>query len=517
MYQIINHKDVKHQLSQDHLETRRLHLFKCFFNFRAFLIILLMPVMMVQTGCKKFVQIETPPDKITQQNVYSTDPTAIGVLTGIYSIMSAVGIGAEMARYNGLLADEWALWPGAGPELRAYYTNFLFSTSTAMNTGNEIWNSYYNFIFSCNSAIEGVMANRSSLTPFVQQQLLGEAYFLRAWFYFYLTNLYGDLPLAVGTDPEINRLLQRSPVQSVYQLMIDDLLHAQNLLSADYVNRQLMPYPIGAMERIRPSKWAATALLARVYLYAGQYAKAEEEANKVLANTAFFGLSPLPAIFLKNSREAIWQLQPVTAEWNTMEARSFHLLAPPAGLGSEKMVYLSQFLLNAFEPQDQRRNMWVDSLVDGSGTFYFPIKYKIGAQNSAVNNPQTITEYSMTLRLAEQYLIRAEARARQNKLPSAIADLDSLRKRAGLPLMAATNPDIAQAPLLEIILHERQVELFTEWGHRWFDLKRFDKADEVMSTVTSAKGGNWEQTDQLLPIPYNDLLFNPKLTQNAGY
>jgi hypothetical protein len=178
-------------------------------------------------------------------------------------------------------------------------------------------------------------------------------------------------------------------------------------------------------------------------------------------------------------------------------------------------VYLSATLLNSFELNDQRRSKWTDSVIvsiSGVATaFYYPNKYKIGQVNTAV------AEYSMILRLAEQYLIRAEARAKQNNLSGAIDDLDKIRTRAGLITIASSNPGISQSALLDIILHERQVELFTEWGHRWFDLKRTGKVDAVMSVVTPQKGGTWETTDQLYPIPSTELQKNPNLTQNSGY
>lgn len=513
MYQKDNHRDIGFQLFLTSLKIAHRYWNIHYNKLRTFFIILLIALIQIQTSCKKFVEIETPPDKITQENVFSTDRSAITVLTGIYG--SSARLGADMAEYAGLLADELTLWSGAEIEYTAYYTNSLEANSTR-NTGKEIWDRYYNLIFRSNAAIEGVISN-DNLTPFVQKQLLGEAYFLRAWFYFYLVNLYGDLPLAVDTDPDINRLLPRSSVQAVYQQIVADLLKAQELLSTEYINGQLIPYPAGASERVRPSKWAATALLARVYLYTARYAEAEAEASKVMANVASFNLLPLGEAFLKNSQEAIWQLQPVDIGWNTVDARRFHLSSSPAGLSSSKRVHLSPFMLSAFELEDGRRSQWVDSWVDGVDAYYFPVKYKKGARNSSVISTQNITEYSMILRLAEQYLIRAEARARQNNMTGAIADLDMIRNRAGLPLIADTNPGIAQSDLLNKILHERQVELFTEWGHRWFDLKRLGKADDVMGIVTPAKGGNWESTDKLLPIPYTELLYNPRLTQNEGY
>jgi hypothetical protein len=119
----------------------------------------------------------------------------------------------------------------------------------------------------------------------------------------------------------------------------------------------------------------------------------------------------------------------------------------------------------------------------------------------------------MILRLSEQYLIRAEARTRLNKISEAKADLNTIRTRAGLANTTANDEN----SLLTSILNERQVELFTEWGHRWLDLKRTNKVDVVMSVITPQKGGTWSSNWAWYPLPLYDIQQNSKLVQNSGY
>lgn len=276
--------------------------------------------------------------------------------------------------------------------------------------------------------------------------------------------------------------------------------------------------PTVKAERVRPTKWAAAALLARVYLYTGKYDKAESIASSIINNTSLFGLDALNDVFKKNSREAIWQLQPVTAGMNTSDGLFFIL--SDGGPTEYNPVYISDLLLNSFEAGDNRKVLgnWINSVTASGTTYFYPYKYKLGF------GTEPGTEYLMMLRLGEQYLIRAEARALQNNIPGAAADVNMIRTRARaaatvdvpdpLPNLSAT---LTKEELLAAILHERQVELFTEWGHRWFDLKRTGKVDEVMSVVTPLKGGTWETTDQLYPIPSFDILRNPNLVQNPGY
>ncbi|HVS98694.1 MAG TPA: RagB/SusD family nutrient uptake outer membrane protein [Puia sp.] len=457
-------------------------------------------------ACKKLVAVDPPVTSITGENVYSSDATAISTLTALYTDMSLkdnhFNNGFPMiSLYAGLSADELTLFDLSNATALAYYRNAL---TTNPPTGVETWSSCYPYIFICNSAIEA-LTKANALTPAVTQQLLGEARFMRAFFYFYLVNLYGDVPLPLTTDYKVNSLLPRTPASAVYAQVISDLRSAEDLLSADYLNGSLQKYA-SSEERVRPTKWAAAALLARAYLYTGKYDSAELAATSVINNTSLFSLTTLGNVFLKNSREAIWQLQPVTSgTTNTQDAYLFIL--PPSGPGPVNFVYLSDTLVNSFEPGDQRKSAWVGSDTVGGNVYHYAYKYKVNASNV----PQS--EYLMMFRLAEQYLIRAEARANQNNISGAQDDLNAVRARAGLPGTAATD----KSGLLAGILHERQVELFTELGHRWLDLKRTGNIDAVMTIAAGKKDGSWSSDWQWYPIPLNEMLKDPNLTQNRGY
>jgi len=445
-------------------------------------------------------------------NVYAIDATATAVLTGIYTNMSKAGFNftgnSSISMYLGLSADEFTLFSGV-PSSDAkyyYYTNALYANA-ANSAGTDFWTPLYQYIFICNAAIEGLNGS-TSLTPAVKQQLLGEASFMRAFFYFYLVNLFGDVPLFTTTNYKLNATLARTPKAQVYQQIIADLKAAQGLLNNNYVDGSAIAM---TPERTRPNRWAATALLARTYLYTGDWADAIAQANSIISNSALFNLTILNNVFLANSNEAIWQLQPVSSQHNTEDAWVF--IIPSAGPdASNYPVYLSPQLLRSFEPLDQRRAKWVDSVVDSAlvirDTFYFPYKYK----SATVNAP--LTEYLMVLRVAEQYLIRAEAEAQQGNIGAAQTDLNFIRNRAGLGSTGAND----KTSLLNAILHERQVEFFTEWGHRWLDLKRTNNVDAVMSKVCPQKNkSQWHSYQQLYPLPFADINEDINLVQNAGY
>ena len=114
------------------------------------------------------------------------------------------------------------------------------------------------------------------------------------------------------------------------------------------------------------------------------------------------------------------------------------------------------------------------------------------------------------LRLAEQYLIRAEAEAEKGQLANAINDINVIRNRAWLGSLPG---NLGQTQVLAAIAQENRIEFFAEWGHRWFDLKRTGQANSVLAPIKPF----WESTAQLFPIPYTEIQADPNLIQNPGY
>ncbi|WP_316814105.1 RagB/SusD family nutrient uptake outer membrane protein [Pedobacter heparinus] len=448
------------------------------------------------TACNPYLQIDPPIDSVSASLVFADDDAAKSALTGIYSNMVSSGSFADggissITATGGMSSDEFIAYSNV---YEAFYKNALSSATSF----TSVWNRPYFNIYTANKILEGLSENEK-ISAAVKTQLQGEAKFIRAFCYFYLTNLFGDVPMHLTTDYRMNSKAGRTKQSEVYQQIIKDLLDAQALLGNNYYTT----------ERVRPNKWAATALLARVYLYTKDYQDAEIQATTVINNTAMFSLKDdLNQVFLKNSTEAIWQLMPNTAGRNTTEAVTFIFLNTPTG------VSLTQNLIEAFEPGDKRRTSWVGSTTVSGKTYYYPYKYKVGAVSS-------LSEYSMVLRLAEQYLIRAEARINLDKTEAGIQDINLLRTRSrALATPTVPNPlpplpvDLSKPEALLAVEKERRIEFFSEWGHRWFDIKRTGRADAILAPL---KGTGWQSTDVLWPIPQADINNNASLTQNKGY
>lgn len=478
-------------------------------------LLLLIAIACSGTACKKFIEVDVPITSVNAGNVYQNDNTAISVLTEIYTNMmlrtvntSSVDDGVNgISWVTELTGDNLTLEFQSSQKLINYYTNVLESSGN-INAGTAFWKNLYEYVYKCNAALEGITAS-STLTPAVKKQLLGECHFLRAFFYFYLVNLYGDAALALTSDYQKNALLPRIAAADIYKQVIADLKEAQGQLNPQYVGLNMVSV---TADRIRVNKAAATALLARVYLYTGDYVNAEAAATEVINNN-LYGLvtDNVGNTFLKNSSETIWALQPtLSTTQNTWESVVFIMAAAPS---ASKPVSMSASLVGSFDTaNDKRYKSWVGKFTTGGKTYYYPYKYKAGSVTSS------ITEYEMVLRLAEQYLIRAEARAQQGNVTgtaSAATDLNVVRSRAGLTATAATG----KGEMIDAVLLERRREFFTEWGHRWFDLKRLGKIDTVMQVYAPLKGATWEPYKALYPILQTEIGLNPgmKGQQNAGY
>gem|GEM_PF-13978 len=472
-------------------------------------------VMFMMLGCKKFVQIGSPTTQIATTTVFSNSASATSAQLAIYIPMWNESW--NMALSCGLLSDELTNYSTNQPLIQ-YYTN---SMSSIVTTGP--WQNAYKYIYQANSIIEKLQ-NNGNIPASVAAQLIGESKFIRAFWHFYLTNLYGDVPLVLTTDYAVNASMPRIPQAQVYQQVVADLNDAFGTLNSNYVD---ITDTTISTDRVRPTRAAAAAMLARVYLYKQKYDSAELQANLVINNATLYNLcknltnagGATNFVFQRNSTEAILQIAtPIPSNYFTPDGNNFYLVSAPSQ-STINCTAISPQLLNAFEPNDKRKVQWIKVYTTTGGSpvsYYFPFKYQT-YNTTASTTSVNVTEYVMVLRLAEQYLIRAEARAQQGKLADAIADLNAIRNRAGLPNYSG---GIDQSSVLAAILHERQVELFTEWGHRWIDLKRTANLDAVMggpTGVCQAKHGTWSSDYQLFPVPQAERNNNANLTQNSGY
>jgi starch-binding outer membrane protein, SusD/RagB family len=442
-------------------------------------------------SCKKFVDVGLPSDQVTTVGIFSTEESASSAVRGLYSRMMQ----ANMQFCNGVMTLAPAL---SADELKTTSSNpaydpFYNSAIAADNSiiVNNIWPPAYNYLYQANIIIENL--SHSEINPSVASNLVAEAKFLRAFYHFYLVNCFGAVPLIITTDYTSNSTLGRADTDKIYGQIKDDLKDAE----ARLLNTSLT-------SNLRVNKWAVGAFLARVFLYHAEWANAEAEATKVINSGKFSMSADLSQVFKATSPEVILQFSPsITQIFNTAEGFNFI----PSSSTALPPYALTNSLLNSFENGDQRKVEWTKGNVYNGTTYFYPYKYRVKSGTSGAAK----SECNVVLRLAEQYLVRAEARAMQNKLTEGVQDLNVIRQRAGLSALPLS---LSQSDLLSAIEQERRIELMFEWGHRWFDLKRTKRANDVLSIE---KSSNWQPTDLLYPIPLSEILVNPALTQNPGY
>ncbi|MCX2479378.1 RagB/SusD family nutrient uptake outer membrane protein [Pedobacter sp. MC2016-15] len=437
------------------------------------------------SSCKKFVELGAPPTQVVLEDAFKTDASATSATLGMYTFVNTSGNGylANHHFYTGVSSDDLQYNAASDPSIQELANNAILNTNgyTLSN-----WSLSYSAIKNANNCITGLEAS-NTLTPAVKSQLLGEAKTFRAFCYFQLVNIFGGVPLVLadGQDAFNKALLPRSTVAEVYAQIVKDLTEAQALLPVAYA---------GTL-RGRINKYTATALLARVYLYLKDYTNADVQATQVISS----GTYSLPApelAFVNSSNEILWQI--ATNLGISIQGASY--LTPVNVIPT---YTLGDVIYRSFEsPADLRRSNWTIVKNIGGKTYYGITKYKVSAGSG--------NEYNVVLRLAEVYLIRAEARAQLNNLAGARADLNTVRTRAGLPTLSTT---LTQPEVLVAVEQERKVELFGEWGHRWFDLKRTDRAVQVLTGLKPA----FKTTSLLFPIPQSQIIANTNLTQNPGY
>lgn len=378
--------------------------------------------------------------------------------------------------------------PGENVRFNGTLNQFLQIDQNQLSADNvlitEAWTQMYQAVNVANNLLAAVPNVNDPLLPAAEKdQLLGEAHFLRALVYFDLGRGWGGVPIVLTpTRTKKNgQGIRRSTLAQTYDQVLADLTEAETLL------------PEGTT-RNRAVKATARALRARLHLYRQQYAEAETYATQVISSANYSLVIPYRAIstapFL--SRESVLELTFSNSDANTMWNNWF-----PSALGGQfnfQPVPTAIALLNDPAVGGNRSALLATTTIAGASVTYGNL-YSRSAQRD---------DPSYVLRLAEQYLIRAEARTRQGKLTQALADLNIVRARAGVPASTAATPE----QLLLAIENERKVEFAFE-ADRWFDLVRTGRAGIVLGVT--------DQRRWVFPLPFNDLVADPDLEQNPGY
>lgn len=429
--------------------------------------------------------LDVPPtDSIPAETAISDVFGARTALVGAYQVLQGSG-------YYGETLINWTEVVSDNARKSGTLTSFGEADLNSIRADNAevaaLWNDLYDGINRANQIIKNV-PNIPAMDPAERDEILGEAYLLRALHYHNLVKLWGGVPLRLepAATPAEAASITRSTVAEVYTQILADLAKAKQMITNDTQTRQA-------------SVGAAYALEARVRLYQSDWAGAEADAAAVEGMD--YALAPeYGALFSAtgtDTPEDIFRVTFTPVQYNlvgyyylTRNLGGRYEAAPDVGIIAAYDPASGGVITN-YHPTD-KRGIWSVGR-DGSRTYTPKWKTAIGDEDIYV------------IRLAEVILIRAEALAHLNRLPEAVAEYNRLRVRAGLAPEATTGR--TQADVLLSIARERRLELSFE-GDRWPDLVRTGQAVTGMGLTAN-------QT--LFPIPQREIDTAPGITQNPGY
>jgi hypothetical protein len=473
-------------------------------------------------SCKKVLD-KTPLTSITDANFFKNGDDAESAITGCYDALQDDSYYGSVLNVMGEMPSDNATSDNAD----VFALDKIQWTATTSQPG-RLYQQAFKAINRANSVLKYVPGISTRLSPQRRDQILGEAYFLRALHYFNLAKCFGGVPLhLLPTEAESQSAMARSTADQVYAQIESDLGQAENLLPLTYGGVSI--------DRTRATKGSANALQARVYLYERKWSLSAIAAAKVISNSNYgTGLTtPFPDLFpFKNKQESIFEVQFSGADDGGFTLPDLVLPSPPASYSFPKYDIPTNELISYADTLNDIRWKRIGP-VEG-GISYASVVY--GGSGSGNDNGWFVYKWRSTnffaskdnypvLTLDDIYLVYAEASNEQSGPTSdALGKLNAIRQRAGLPAMQLSDLPTKDA-FRDEVDRQRRLELAFQ-GDRWFDLVRYSNqtaADPSAVHKISALDIIKQQrktinTNYLLyPLPLQELNSNPLAKQNPGF
>jgi len=467
-------------------------------------IILIFFTTLIFHSCDKDYLTPAPTSGIDASNFYTT---AAQLESGIISMYDGIqGINSTTANDNHAVQVEYYLTEMRSDNTRTKSSEgeaAQFESYTIESTNGivaDYYRSFYNVIFRANVVLEnlGVVSGETAA------QFEGEAKFVRAYAYFNLVRLFGDVPLIdkVISPLDTDAQFSRASADAVYNLIVSDLENAAGSLTDSY--------------KTRASKSAAQALLAKVHLTRGNYADARTLCESVVG--AGFSLEPnfKDVFYNEGNNEVIFAIGYISD--NTNDSQNFSAEWLNAVGRTAGVNYVTDEAKAILDEKGGNRTAYSYRQDDIQNEQNQVVKYLPNGDDAldiaATSNDPTLAGNDwIVIRYADVLLMHVEAIMAGGDNTTDAAALSSfqvVRDRAGLT-------DVVASISKQDLLDERRVELAFE-NHRFFDLVRLGVANEVLGQFSTDNGYGFTGTDLLLPIPQIEIgLSNGKLAQNPGY
>lgn len=462
------------------------------------LLSLMLVLMAPLSSCREI--LEPPPvDLQVDELVLNAAADVEPIRLGLYSAFRGIGSGGNPGMASPMIiagdfTADFLQFRGTF----TVYNELANKRITAANDAAEaLWNGIFRTIYVANF-IEERLAEVPGVTEANRKQVLAEARFMRGLANFIGAYTFGGIPKVTTTTIATNRTIPKATREEILSSVLADLNAALTDLPNTNVDRTLA--------KIYATKNAARAALARYYLYQRDWAQAEKFASEIIATRLQTLPESIATVFFQEfDDETIFEVAFANNSSDDPQTNTFGL--NNVLVGRREVIPANTYVVTMLETNagERRQAITFDpALQRGRDNGWSVDKY---SKPDDSNNNITI------FRLAEQYLIRAEARAQQGRLVGANgaqADINVLRRRAKAPNANITT----QADALLTIEKERVYELSFE-GHRWYDLKRTGRILPVMTAFSP----DWNDKFNLWPIPQSEIQRNDALSgaQNPGY
>ncbi len=489
--------------------------------------------LVVAGGCKKFLKQEVP-GAFPEQDFYKTDLDASQALIGVYDMMQAHynNNWASIYMIKTLLSDESNAGGSDAGDQPGYQTLDNYNFDATNDKVRDAWRMCYFTIYRANKVINKVQAATD-----LRKRFVAEAKVLRAYNYFELVSLWGDVPLVLDDiAPAQYTSTARAAKANVYAQIEKDLTEAIAVLP--------LKSNYSTADKFRVSKGTAQALLGKAYLYEQKWNEAATQLEAVITSNQYSLASSIGAAFSKNHEfgpESIFEISYTNGRsydwgnfpWGGAPESNIHIqLMGPRGdyytkapsdslIAGWGFVLPKQKLWDAYVAAGDvnRRKQTIMSEVElkaAGGNWTNPTAYdyegffqrKYGSFTSQTGAPIGELNYGTNwrhIRYADVLLMAAEAYYRANNEPKARGYINMVRQRSGLPDVTASG-----AALFSAIVLERELELAFE-GVRFTDLVRWGLAVQELGSL-----GFKANKHEVLPIPDYDVKTG-SLTQNPGY
>ena len=530
------------------------------------------------SGCQESFLDSSPTDQLTTETYYETEDDFIQSVNGIYAI-------------NCLWRQQLEFFPmidmatpvavkGSGRFGQFHWGNGGYSPADVPGDVKTWWKRWWQGISRSNEVLKRIEERGDEVftTDGLKDRIKGEALFLRAFYYFNLTYIWGDLPLITEPVTEENYYPSRDAHPAIVEQMVSDLAEAETLLPS-VTKYRANPDDLG-----RVSKGAAMALLGKIYCFEKQWSKAATALKKVI-DSGDYQLTPGPTGFIdqfwpegENGIESIFEIQ-YTTGLGDQYGNAFITYCATGGVGIDgagdgyNYIEPTDYLVDLFETTDGYKvnSTWLSN-TDGKDNFSFSsndpdfnprepfenrdprLKWTVMYEGSPYVNekfPGNIftaaspvesnyatakyivsqnafaqSEMNMVvLRYADVLLLYAEALMEQNDLNNAAKYVNMVRSRPSVSMPGVPQDIVSSQAALRKYVHEERIrELTLEYGHTFFDMRRWGTwVTEMKGYWTANKFGHEngaidiDEHNVLWPISQDEIDLNPNLGQNDGY